>query len=79
MDIDDIITLPDQSFRLPFPKKFNRKGLLSQKCMLLTSEDFWEFVSDPDETEENLLRSSQSTAILSPKIKKFCQEIQHNG
>jgi hypothetical protein len=75
MNVDEIFSVPDVSFRLAFPLKFNQKGAILCSEISMQYNELWEFLNDPQAIQPQILRTSRQTGVFPLQVKTFVQQI----
>jgi hypothetical protein len=76
MNVDEIFSVPDVSFRLAFPSKFNQKGAVQSHEVCMAYHDLWEFMNDPQATQPQVLSNARQTIVFPPQGRHFVQQIR---
>ena len=75
MNVDDIISVPDTSFRLDLPSKFNQPGAIIQDGGVIRFVDLWDFLNNPRAKEPKIMRRTLQPVVFPPQVKIFAQDI----
>jgi hypothetical protein len=75
MNVDEIFSVPDVSFRLAFPSKFNQKGAILCAEASMHCHELWEFLNDPHAIQPRILNTRRQPVVFPLQVKEFVQQI----